>query len=147
MRSRLCLWAPERKGKTRRKSRAILRKEEKATLTSLIEHNCVYERGGNALCVAQCESAMTCDDDWRLDHHGNLVHSLSGMEIGALEPRAMTSSFEMSQNSNSKNPFLQIMTHRWTVDGYKSKSNMSSVPILSELPCYLLRVLLNWNTT
>lgn len=86
-------------------------RQKKAKQTSLIEYNCVYERGGNALCTAQRErkllGSLMTHDDWWLDHHGNLVHSHSGMETGALEPGAMTSSFEMSQNSNSKTPFLK----------------------------------------
>lgn len=58
-----CLCASERKSETRGESRGTLRPtDKKAKQTSLIEYNCVYERGGNALRGAQCERKLLADE-------------------------------------------------------------------------------------
>lgn len=136
----LCLCTPERKAKTREESRKAERywgrRIKKAKQPSLIEYNCVYER----LLASQRARKPLGHESRRVDLHGNLVHSHSGMVTRALEQWHHHLKCHTAQTQEHVS--WKITTHRWTVDGYKSEKEHELCPksIFIFYECTLLKV-------
>lgn len=115
-------WEKSKNEGRKRKSRAILRPtDKKVKQTKLIEYNCVYERGVNAFCAAQRERKLLGHESRRLTCSPWHRRSFS-LRDGNRSSGAMTSSFQMSQNS-----FHEKLLHTDELLMVRASKNTSSV--------------------